>query len=966
MKKYLLLLIALIAVGYTYGQGPAFIPNITGLTLIAKDTNGGPTTANGDYFGISVANIGDLDKDGITDIAVGAERDDNGGSSIDCGAVYICLMNANKTVKSTIKIGKATSGIGSDIFAGDRFGSSVTGIGDLNQDGYVDIAVGAYSSDITSYTNSGAIYVICLDSTASVASYKKITRGGNGGPTSIGIASQFGYSICLLGDINHDSIPDLAVGGHAHDAPTDNGAVWVLKLRRNGTVKGSNIITNGSAGIGALADNNLFGVSVVGAGDRNYDNIPDLLVGTYADDEAYANAGCFYLLYLDTTGVADTSRKYVQPFLENMFEYTSANSFGRSISIYDVDDDGLGDFIVGANNDPGFYIMKTDTANNIVSVKKYSSNMHYGQPITGYGIGVSFAPLGDIDGDGNLELLAGGYIFDSPSLTDNGAVLILDMEAVTYKVNIGDVAGYRKYSEYSDTIASFSTNDFFGSAVCDLGDVNGDGFHDMAVGAYADNTGGTDRGAVYIVFLDSLQRKTGVQKIASGTGGFGTGLDNTDNFGISVCAPGDLDGDNIPDLIAGAHLDDDGGANRGCIWVIYLNSNGTVKGKHKISDIRGGFGGTLTNSCQFGVSVAAIGDVNNDGNNDLAVGANRDDDGGVNSDRGAVWILFMNAADSVSSYQKISDTDGDFSATFSGDNVLFGRSVCGPGDMNGDGIEDLIVGAPVMNSTGAVYILYLGTDGKVDGYNKINDNSSNFPVTLQTGKNFGISVAAVNDLDGNGIKEIFIGQDGYTSMGTDKGAVWVAFPDSLGNVYDTRLVAETGVYFNATLRTGDQFGNSVGAFTAADGSYHLLAGAIGAEDNVSAAGALFSISLTSVLSKWVAPAENYAVLKRDLDAGFYYAENAKKFRFEFDEEYFDTDDDLSYTVYNLNRSAVINSTQVQPSQTGDNRITINISSLGTGFYILEVENQKKEIFKLRFYKRGPGIAYGSAVLLGGG
>jgi hypothetical protein len=95
----------------------------------------------------------------------------------------------------------------------------------------------------------------------------------------------------------------------------------------------------------------------------------------------------------------------------------------------------------------------------------------------------------------------------------------------------------------------------------------------------------------------------------------------------------------VGDLAVGAWPDDDGGLDRGAVWILFLNPDGTVDSHQKISDTVGGFTGTLDDEDHFGVSMTSLGDLDGDGVGDLAVGAARDDDGGLN--RGAVWILFL-------------------------------------------------------------------------------------------------------------------------------------------------------------------------------------------------------------------------------------------------------------------------------------------------------------------------------------
>ncbi|MGH7412318.1 MAG: integrin alpha, partial [Candidatus Methylomirabilis sp.] len=107
----------------------------------------------------------------------------------------------------------------------------------------------------------------------------------------------------------------------------------------------------------------------------------------------------------------------------------------------------------------------------------------------------------------------------------------------------------------------------------------------------------------------------------------------------------DLDGDGRKELAVGAGGADDPG---GAVWILFLNTDGTVKDQRKISATRGGFKGHLDQYDFFGRSVVSLGDLDGNGIGDLAVGAIRDDDGGT--DRGAVWVLFMGGMDRFSPF----------------------------------------------------------------------------------------------------------------------------------------------------------------------------------------------------------------------------------------------------------------------------------------------------------------------------
>lgn len=109
-----------------------------------------------------------------------------------------------------------------------------------------------------------------------------------------------------------------------------------------------------------------------------------------------------------------------------------------------------------------------------------------------------------------------------------------------------------------------------------MGDVDGDGTADIAVGVYSDDDGGTDRGAAWILFMYPNGTVKSHQKISDTQGSFTGILEDHDYFGYGVAALGDLDGDGIPDLAVGAVFDDDGGTNRGAVWILLLDTDGTV------------------------------------------------------------------------------------------------------------------------------------------------------------------------------------------------------------------------------------------------------------------------------------------------------------------------------------------------------------------------------------------------------
>ena len=99
------------------------------------------------------------------------------------------------------------------------------------------------------------------------------------------------------------------------------------------------------------------------------------------------------------------------------------------------------------------------------------------------------------------------------------------------------------------------------------------------------------------------------RKISATDGGFAGILTDGDFFGDAITSLGDLDGDGVTELAVGADGDDDGGSNSGAVWVLFLNTDGTVREHQKISDTAGGFTGVLELSDTFGTAVAALGDL---------------------------------------------------------------------------------------------------------------------------------------------------------------------------------------------------------------------------------------------------------------------------------------------------------------------------------------------------------------------
>ncbi len=348
----------------------------------------------------------------------------------------------------------------------------------------------------------------------------------------------------------------------------------------------------------------------------------------------------------------------------------------------------------------------------------------------------------------------------------------------------------------------------------------------LAVGASLDDDGGVNRGAVWLLNMDTTGIVSESRKLSDTTLGPIVTLDDRDRFGSSVANLGDLDGDNVQDLAVGAALDDDGATDSGAVWILFMNVDGTAKGAQKLSSTLGGFGGNLDAEDRFGTSLANIGDLDGDGVPELAVGADGDDDGAV--DAGAVWVVFMNTNGTAKAWQKISNASGGGGAgLMAGDR--FGFSAAPIGDIDLDGVFDLAVGAPDTddggNDRGGVWILHLQSDGKAKQRTLLSDNSGCFIGDLADLDRFGSSVATIGDFNDDRIDDLLIGAIGDDGAGLTQGAGWIVTLNADGTARSsTRFtqgvgglagpLTDTGRFGIAFAAVGDLDGNGVTDFVA--------------------------------------------------------------------------------------------------------------------------------------------------------
>ena len=388
------------------------------------------------------------------------------------------------------------------------------------------------------------------------------------------------------------------------------------------------------------------------------------------------------------------------------------------------------------------------------------------------------------------------------------------------------------------TLASDSN---FGRGSAFVGDLDGGGGTVLAVGDFVDDTGGSRRGAIYLLSYDDEGALQSTKKIAHGvdeTNGTTTtlntlapSLSNTDRFGTSLANAGDLYGDGNTVLAVGAEGSDTG---KGAVYLLSFSTSGNLTATTKIASGTAK-GPSLTASDFFGVSLANAGDLYGNEGTVLAVGANGDDTGGA--DKGAIYLLSFSTSGNLTATTKIA------SGTANGPTIVaydqFGYSLANAGDLYNNGGTVLVTGAREADGfKGAIYLLSFNAAGSLTGSKKIGhgvdetngtaDTQNTLAPSIAGGEVFGASLANAGDLDGGGGTVLAVGESGSGAGVNRLGSIHLLSFNSAGSLAG-RIEIANGTTNGPVYGDGYYFGTSLANAGNLDGSGGrvLLVGGLG-------------------------------------------------------------------------------------------------------------------------------------------
>ncbi len=575
---------------------------------------------------------------------------------------------------------------------------------------------------------------------------------------------RLGFSISNGGDINGDGIGDLIVGApgdFSNGSNTDKGRSYLIFGTTGGfasTLNASGI--NGSNGFivdGINAGDNA-GISVSRTGDLNGDGIEDFAIGNaFSTINGQADSGSSYIIFGSTT------------------------SFGTNFSPASLN---------GSNG----FIINGLTANDR--------------------LGNSVSEVGDVNNDGSIDFIVGAPKSTTLREEAGSAYLVYGKSGgfdASLNLAIPDASKFTK-------IDGLTVDDLFGVSVSSAGDINNDGIGDLIVGASSNDTNGLgNAGSAYVIFGqdESLGTSFNLASLNGSNGFVVNGFQENSQLGFSVSSAGDVNKDNIDDIVVGAR---GAGEQRGAAYVIFGNDSSFAASLNAFNlDGSNGFAFYGNANSQAGFSVSSAGDVNGDSVSDLIVGAPLDSANGT-SNGGSAYVIFGKGG-SFNRELSASTINRSNGLAFNGlkQQDLLGSTVSGAGDVNNSGVGDIAFGAPAADNGANATEENFGAGYVVAGENFRLNPTGGTPFEANN-SGFTLRLAKALDL---GVLNIYDGVDGSVDAadvtlvrnGTEniRGSLTYDPTNGVVNFLKTDGVLENGTY-SVTVRSGSD------AFVYTDGS----------------------------------------------------------------------------------------------------------------------------------------------------
>jgi len=860
-----------------------------------------------DYSGNSVSAAGDINGDGIDDLLIGAYGAYQSSAITAKGCTYV-VFGSRSVFPSSFELSSlnGTNGFKLNGETGDdSSGISVSAVGDINGDGIDDLLIGAYDASPSGRNHAGNTYVVFGSRNGFPSSIELSSLNGTNGFKMNGeVASDYsGYSVSAAGDINGDGIADLLIGAYVADpsARRSAGSTYVVFGSRNGFPSSLELSSlNGTNGfkLNGEAAADFSGCSVSAAGDINGDGIDDLLIGAYGADPSERNyAGSTYVVFGSRNGFPSSielsSLNGTNGFKMN--GEAAGDYSGYSVSAAgDINGDGIADLLIGAyraspsgrGNAGSTYVVFGRSSNSAPVLTANQLSILQGQAVI-----LSTANLNASDAEqsaaylsftvsnvkhGRFERVSAPdttitnftleevqnsqirFVHDGSVIAPNyqvavsdGMTSIAESTATIVFTNVPASLGIRSIFPAVIELSSLNgTNgfklngeaayDYSGMSVSAAGDINGDGVDDLLIGAlYASPLGRDQAGSTYVVF-GSRKGFPGSFDLSSlnGTNGFKLNGVALDRSGYFVSAAGDINGDGIDDLLIGSPCATPSGRHYAGKTYVVFGSRNAFPSSFDLSSLNGTNGFDLSGEAaddQSGHSVSAAGDINGDGIDDLLIGSPYAAPFG-RSHAGSTYVVFGSRSVFPSSIE-LSSLNGTNGFKLNGEATWdrSGYSVSVAGDINGDGIADLLIGAPIAApfgriSAGSTYVIFGSRSVFPSSIELSSLNGTNgFKLNGEAARDqSGKSVSSAGDINEDGIDDLLIG--GY-GQNLDKGRSYVVFGSRNGFPSNFELSSLNGA--NGFKLNGEQADDQSGRVRAAgdingDGIDDFLIGASGA------------------------------------------------------------------------------------------------------------------------------------------